>query len=248
MSMIVRLLNEAGTQVFQEYLADLRGGLQNPMPAGLLNAEQFTQETAETIFAESKAFHSRFDAAVYLDSIFNSVSDSVLEEPGLWSWLSVFYFDQLCPPSRDGTRQPGEDYRYILTTDYRSYYRHLLAGPFRIYHAQRERGRLLLTNPVDKPGDINEQLASRQDLVASPGIMEAADLLYFSGAENTPKKGVAGKRPGNLRRFVTVVQQLDLTYDLYLMTGPEILRLLPSEFDRWWGSAEHAPSSSARNG
>jgi hypothetical protein len=30
-----------------------------------------------------------------------------------------------------------------------------------------------------------------------------------------------------------VVQQLDLTYDLYSMTGEQILQLLPGEFDRW---------------
>jgi len=27
--------------------------------------------------------------------------------------------------------------------------------------------------------------------------------------------------------------KVDLTYDLYSMTGKEILNLLPSEFDRW---------------
>jgi len=30
-----------------------------------------------------------------------------------------------------------------------------------------------------------------------------------------------------------VVQQLDLTHDLYSMTGEEVLSLLPSEFDEW---------------
>ncbi|MFO7599969.1 MAG: hypothetical protein R6X27_09205 [Candidatus Desulfacyla sp.] len=39
--------------------------------------------------------------------------------------------------------------------------------------------------------------------------------------------------PGTLYRFIDVVQQLDLTYDLYSMTGEQILQLLPNEFDRW---------------
>jgi len=39
--------------------------------------------------------------------------------------------------------------------------------------------------------------------------------------------------PGTLYRFIDVVQQLGLTYDLYSMTGDQILQLLPSEFDRW---------------
>jgi len=39
--------------------------------------------------------------------------------------------------------------------------------------------------------------------------------------------------PGTLYRFIDVIQQLDLTYDLYSMNGEEILGLLPPEFDRW---------------
>ncbi|HYM60086.1 MAG TPA: hypothetical protein VEZ11_04260 [Thermoanaerobaculia bacterium] len=34
-------------------------------------------------------------------------------------------------------------------------------------------------------------------------------------------------------RVVSVIQQLDLNYDLYGMTALEILALLPPEFDAW---------------
>jgi hypothetical protein len=34
---------------------------------------------------------------------------------------------------------------------------------------------------------------------------------------------------------VHVLQQLDVTYDVYGMTGQQILDLLPLEFDRWRG-------------
>jgi hypothetical protein len=39
--------------------------------------------------------------------------------------------------------------------------------------------------------------------------------------------------PGTLLRFIDIIQQLDLTYDLYSMSGEEILALLPPEFDKW---------------
>lgn len=35
-----------------------------------------------------------------------------------------------------------------------------------------------------------------------------------------------------------VLQQLDVTYDVYGMTGQQILSLLPREFERWHGEAE----------
>ena len=39
--------------------------------------------------------------------------------------------------------------------------------------------------------------------------------------------------PGSLYRFVGVIQQLDVTYDLYSMSGTEIVSLLPAEFHHW---------------
>jgi len=58
--------------------------------------------------------------------------------------------------------------------------------------------------------------------------------LYFDRKTAKPKRGSLMKNsPGTLYRFIDVVQQLHLTYDLYSMTGEEVLDLLPSEFDRW---------------
>ena len=51
--------------------------------------------------------------------------------PGLWGWLSLFYFDALC------ASVPGAMYRYLPETTGATaglrYYRHLLAGPYRLY-------------------------------------------------------------------------------------------------------------------
>jgi hypothetical protein len=48
-----------------------------------------------------------------------------------------------------------------------------------------------------------------------------------------PKRGVLTRtRPGNLRRLIAVIDQFDLTYDLYATSPDDILTLLPPEFDR----------------
>ena len=44
-------------------------------------------------------------------------------------------------------------------------------------------------------------------------------------------KPLVVRQPGNV--IVDVIQQFDLTYDLYSLTGRQILRLLPDEFRRW---------------
>jgi hypothetical protein len=68
-------------------------------------------------------------------------------------------------------------------------------------------------------------------------MLEALNALYLDRAHGRPKRGaqVASPEPGTLHRFVHVLQQLDVTYDVYGMTGQQILDLLPPEFDRWHG-------------
>ena len=103
----VRLLNEKGIQTFREYLADLRAGANPPAPTHILLDATQTQEADGTATIETKDFASRMDAAAYLSEALKNLPDSVLHEPGLWSWLSLFYFEQLCPPGKDGVRKLG---------------------------------------------------------------------------------------------------------------------------------------------
>jgi hypothetical protein len=92
-----------------------------------------------------------------------------------------------------------------------------------------------LLDTIDKLGDIWEQLASRQEIITNLGILGTATLLYLDTKKDRPKRGAAStkRKPGTLRRFVDLIQQLDLTYDLYSMQPTEILGLLPAEFDGW---------------
>ena len=157
------------------------------------------------------------------------------DDTGIWSWLALFYFDQLSPLDGEGQRRPREDYHYIPSTDsgwHRD--RHLLAGPYKLFAMHRERARLLLHPPVHQHGAFVYQLGARRDLVTNKGLIEAIDLLYWDVRRKAPKRGATTEtRPGNLRRLITVVQQLDFNWDLYGMRAEEILRLLPSEFDGW---------------
>jgi hypothetical protein len=86
-------------------------------------------------------------------------------------------------------------------------------------------------------GDFSEQLASRIQFISNPSLIEAVDRLYYdtsSNGEGRPKRGALTRtRAGNVRRFVTIMQQFDLTYDMYAMTADQILELLPTEFTKW---------------
>jgi hypothetical protein len=90
-----------------------------------------------------------------------------------------------------------------------------------------------LKQPLWKPGDIVEQLASRKELVTNRAVAETATRLYFDSAAGAFKRGHSSKIRGGPRRLASLLNQLDLTWYLYGMTTDEILNLLPKEFDRF---------------
>jgi hypothetical protein len=204
----------------------------------LLRESPLTDPIGARVEVESRLFKSRLECSMYLRKQFEEGKFEPGDaDAGLWAWLSVFYFDQLCPPGPAGRIHPGEESRWIPSPRWDRYYRHLLAGPYFVYLTYRrapEKAKILLWGPLDKPGDYFGQLAARQDFVSNPTVMEAATRLFFDEAEGKPKRGMAPNehRPGTLRRFVDLLQQLDVTHDLYSMDCDSLLRILPGEFKK----------------
>jgi hypothetical protein len=235
----IRILTNKGIERFRGYLADLRQGATAAPPVSLLEAPDFSASLEWEADIELRTFETRLQLAQYLAEVLDAAQTDGLEnEVGLWSWLSLFYFDQVCPVEENGQRKPGRDYRHILEPGYPNGHRHLLAGAWLVYSVYGlgdKPGRLLLCTPLHLESKFHHELASRQTLITNQGILAAADKMYFRESEGSPQRGALQKKkaPGTLLRFIDVVQQLDLTYDLYSMRGEEILALLPPEFDRW---------------
>ena len=117
-------------------------------------------------------------------------------------------------------------------------HRHLIGGAYvvyTVYDLGEDISQLLLSTPPYIESKFNHELATRQSFITNKGIMEAAFRLYFDPSLKKPKRGAQLKKkaPGTLYRFIDVIQQLDLNYDLYSMTGNEIISILPAEFDKW---------------
>jgi hypothetical protein len=164
--------------------------------------------------------------------------DALAGDIHLWSWMSLFYFDQVCPANEKGKRKPGRDYRHILEPGYPYGHRHLLAGAYLVYTVYgwgEELSKLLLRAPLSAQSQFHHEIAARQSVITNRGVMEALHILYFDESKNKARRGPVMTReaPGSLYRFIAVIQQLDLTYDLYSMSGPEIVDTLPTEFARW---------------
>jgi hypothetical protein len=234
----VRKLTDEGVARFTEYLKRISSGEAIDPPKHLLSDDDASEALMGTAEVEDQPFASKMEAASYLNARLASLDRAEVDNNvGLWTWLSLFYFDQVCPPGRHGVREPKEIVRHVLGREFRKYYRHLLAGPCRLLQVHQQNARVFLCGELSVHGDFSEQLASRMQFISNPSLIEAVDRIYYDPSSNgtaKPKRGALTRtRPGNLRRFVAVMQQFELTYDMYAMTGEQILALLPGEFDKW---------------
>jgi hypothetical protein len=229
-----------GERKFKKYIHDLKTDPSTPRP-DYLNNMPFSEEFSPPIsIDEAKQFNSRVELAEYLQNCFAGAGlkrEAVLQQNGLWTWLAYVWFDRLAPIKNSATaeRDIKEDAKYICSSDYRHYYRHLVSGPYSIYSLHgAENSRIFLYSRVNEHNDFIEQFASRHFIISHKNIVETIHRLYFDPQGGQPKRGAQSRtKPGNIRRFVSVIQQFELTYDIYTMSADSILNLLPSEFDDW---------------
>lgn len=234
--MILRKFNASGIQQFSDFLIELGEDPTRPVPESLLTDNQLTTEVQPEINICKRQFANRLDCAQYLHETLVSAETAELRDAGLWAWLSLFYFDEVCP-SRNGSRFPHAKARHIpQMTNFQRFYRHLLLNPFMIYDAHF--GHLhevmaVLASAVDSPGDVPEQFASRQELITNRGVLGLATTLYYDPKKKRLKTGAGGKSNGSPRRLAKFLNQIDLTYDLYEMKSIDFGSILPREFDRF---------------
>jgi len=232
----LRIMQPDGKNEFQNYINRIRSDPSIQKPD--LNRHPFSHEfSPQVMIDESPRFLSKMEMAEYLGRIFiqaNLGRENVIGENGLWTWIAYLWFDQLTT-NNSGNRQFREVARYICSSDYTDYYRHLVAGPYYIYSLHgKNNSKVFLSSPIYEHNDFIEQIASRQFIISHPNLIEVFSILYFNKTSGKPKRGAQSRqRAGNIRRFVMVIQQLELTYDIYSMSPEQIINILPQEFSEW---------------
>ena len=113
-----------GVDAFRTWLDGRASG---DIPAELLTGSKETKSFQPALEIEQRKFTCRYELGQYVNEILGPVSLSeVPRNHGIWSWLSIFFFDSLCPKNPDGTRDPKESVRYIWDVSFSKYYRHLI--------------------------------------------------------------------------------------------------------------------------
>lgn len=247
MSDLVRTLNAKGMAAFDAYVSSVPTGVVADPPWNILIDPDLSGALELDIEIEKEPgglrFLSRFEFGVYLrDKLVKADQAKIIRNYGLWNWLSLYYFDQICPASSDGSRNVFAKELYVIqpTQIYRQYFRHLVRAPWLIVSDHGDNAKVLLIGserrdeaPLAGRGYIFEQLASRQNILNNQTIIAGAQQLYFDARIGRPRYGAGGKGAGSSRRFALVVQQLELTFDTRACNVTQFLSLLPKEFDDW---------------
>jgi hypothetical protein len=238
--MNLRRFNELGTEQFRAFLGVLREKPMTPLPAELADDARFTEVVEPAIQIERPPLATKWDAGDYLFRSLAPIPRSTLgTDVGLWSWLAFWFFDQLCPPDGRGWRDPSDqnapyiaiagDHRYGLD-------KHFLFFPWKMRMVHGEAARPILSAAL--PKDSDEQRAwTAYYLNLSPEVIRLFTQLYWDPTEGKIKRGAlshAKKARGTLRRFIQLLKQLEVTYDIQGMTASRITALLPlREFEGW---------------
>lgn len=182
-------------------------------------------------------FENRYDLGVFLVQLLRDYPGDPATDTGLWAWLAATWFAQLCPRTRTGAARPGTLGSWVPQAIKRRFYRHRLLGPFVVVKAHSddpERCRALLADPLSvSTSDVYREFIEH-DYLHMKAPVELATLLYFDKTRGKRRFGHAAyDKPGNIRRYRDLLNQLDVTYDLHTISAERLADLLPTEFDSW---------------
>lgn len=230
-------MTETGVTRFEEYLQNAKDGATDPFPEALLTETRYAVVIKPQRVVTYQQFATTRDLVRSLHEVVESLTlPGKYYNQSLWAWISAFYLDAICPATEDGVRKVGELNRYLppKRRSFRINNRHLLSLPTLLYDLHGDaRTRLFTYTAPNEKSDILRLIAEQQELTMNGSLLDALHALYWDAAVDKPKRGLRDTA-GGIERFIAVVNQLNLTFDLFAMTGEQILDLLPQrEFGRW---------------
>ena len=151
----------------------------------------------------------------------------------LWNWVSAAYLAYHPNP----LSLVGNIDLWIYNDRSNRYYRHNFFSAFFVYESHVDNlsdVEALLYRKIDEPkGEFLEQVLATSDVAHSVGA-RLANRLYFDAVRREIRPGASSKGPGTVRRLTAAyLNQIKLNIDFKSMSVEELLKVLPSEFDRF---------------
>lgn len=250
----LRYFNQNGIDEFQRCLDEMENQGARISLSALLEDSSYTVPIEQSRSIEVHSFNSRFDCGRYFFKKLETLSDELklagidpVGHRGLWTWLAAAWIEHLLMNSK-GMFFVGASERYVLSTQARRDYRHLLYGPWLFYKAAGVENpdlvQIALRDPVTKDSPVFEQLASRREIVSNVAALKLINKCYRDDStESVYPQAVRSEIPGGLRRFGAVYSQLAVNFDLQNMDEDKIQLLLPVEFKSWLDGIPPTPKT-----
>ncbi len=243
--MLVRAFNQRGIEQFRAFLDRFQEGDVSPNDSSrLVTNLELSSLVEPRVNIDIPALASKRRLAQTICEAFEKSGYSELpirnsvQTQGMWTWLAAAAFRVIRSRRISMGRPKLNNYTYyILNPDFRHLRNHRVAAPARIYWLYRDRiadARMLLHGHASERPRTEYDLAETQRWLMNRELVSAATTLYFEPTSSGHKRGsLSDDRPGTLRRFLVLMRQLEVTYDLQGMSANQIIDLLPPEFNRW---------------
>jgi hypothetical protein len=246
---LLRRFTAAGIAEFVRRIDTLRAG----QPAEIDDVFVTDPSLTEPIVPEAPmgrpAFKTKRDAGVYLSER-TRAARAVFgdDDRGLWTWLSAWHWDAVCPVRENGRRKVLNPLYYVFGYGFaKRRKQHLLAAATDVFELFPD-SKVLLSSPVHSLTQAAHEVLTRLSLMRIRGIADLLDVLYWDQDHMRIKRGVVDNtpRPGDLRnRLPARIRQLEVTHDLTNLTAEQLLNLLGDEF-RQWAVVPTAPANRRR--
>ncbi len=234
-------LTPEGMRIARNYLRGVRENGWTPLPTGLLTDHTYAQPLQSDVSVEERSFTSRREAGQYLAERLEPLGPArVGGNASLWSWLGMFYLEQIAHDSGRGSGTYAEIAHLILPEEHdsrdRSHHRLMMA--YDIWTLHGEEAWLLLDQSVGSMSQFTLRVVQSPEIFRSKGVVQLIHSLYADRSTGRVRKGALGSDTasapaGSLPRLIHVLNQLSMNYDVYGMTTDRLLHLLPSEFDHF---------------
>jgi hypothetical protein len=248
---ILRRFNDAGIAEFVRRIEVLRDGGIAAIDDAFVTDGKLTEPIVPEVQLERPSFKTKRDAGEYLSERTRAARAAYGDDDrGLWTWLSAWHWDAVCPVLENGQRKVLGVYHYVY--GYGSKQRrgqHLIAITAKLFEAAPNT-HLLMNTPVSRLTQAVQEVSTRLSFLRISGLLDLLDVLYWDASKNRTKPGIIDPRvvrPGDLRnRLPARIRQLEVTHDLTNLTAEQLLNLLGDEFRQWAVAPAEPPATSRK--
>lgn len=193
----------------------------NTLSEPLKNLSIITDGSSDTFWDIAETINEALEVKCYQDFKFFE------EDIGLWSWLSLLYWDETELSGRPHNKSARNRVIPVGRSDFGSFSRHLLRTPclFMVNFGSCCKW-MFNHSGKDGRGEYTEQI-SQKEFYYNERILQIVQHLFCDLKTDKPKPNLTHL----IRHLNRVLPQFDVTYDLKTMPIKKVLNLLPTIFD-----------------